>query len=76
MFQNKVLKDIITAPWYCCDADIYRDLKITAVAEEIILAAKRHKKRLANHLNKLAFRLFNTEGKLRRLKRTKLTNLM
>lgn len=75
-FQNKVLRDIVNAPWYCHTSDIHCDLQVCTVAEERVLAADRHRLRLANHTNRLATRLLNFEGKFRRLKRTKPSDFM
>ena len=76
MFQNKILRDIIKAPWYCRNSNIHRDLAMTTITKEKILAAKKHKERLSKHQNRLASRFLQTEGKLRHLKRTKPTDLM
>lgn len=71
VFQNKVLRNIVRAPWYCRDADIHRDLRINTVVEEKSLAAEKHKLRLSKHSNRLASRLLQGEGVIRRLKRIK-----
>lgn len=70
-FQNKILRDIIGAPWYCRDMDIHHDLKISTVNKEKITAARRRKQRLSNHLNHLANNLLRSENLTRRQKRTK-----
>ena len=33
-FQNKVLRNIVDAPWYVLNADLQRDLKMEMVAVE------------------------------------------
>lgn len=57
------------------NTDIRKDTNITTVEEEITKAARNHELRLANHRNIEAARLLNTRGQLRRLKRTKPTDL-
>lgn len=71
VFQNKVLRNIVRAPWYCRDADIHRDLRINTIVEERSLAAEKHKLRFSKHSNRLASRLLQREGVIRRLKRIK-----
>ena len=40
-FQNKVLRTIVNAPWYICNADL-RDLDIEEVSKEILKFAATH----------------------------------
>ena len=50
-FQNKVLRNIVNAPWYCRNKDIHRDLGVEDVAKEIQRVAGKHETRLHNHAN-------------------------
>lgn len=42
VFQNKVLRSIVNAPWYCWDVHIHRDLQMKTVEEEPTIIAKKH----------------------------------
>jgi hypothetical protein len=70
-FQNKVLRNIVGAPWYCRNSDIHRDLNIETVANTIKKIANNHEKRLHQHINVEALQLLDTTKLVRRLKRTK-----
>ena len=76
IFQNKVLRGIVNAPWYCRDVHIHRDLRMKTVREERTAAAKNHVKRLSFHPNQLASRLLFPTGTWRRLKRIKPSDLV
>jgi len=68
-FQNKVLRNIVKAPWYIRNDDIHRDLGIPTVEEEIKKTAVRHKQRLAHHINPEILQLLDHQPEVRRLKR-------
>lgn len=70
-FQNKVLRNIVNAPWYIRNTDIHRDLKVEDVESEIKKFAKSHEQRLHQHVNVEAIQLLDTTDIVRRLKRTK-----
>jgi hypothetical protein len=70
-FQNKVLRDIVNAPWYVRNVDLYRDLKMEMVTAEIQRFARRHEARLHHHVNVEAIQLLDNSELLRRLQRTK-----
>ena len=57
-FQNKVLKSIFDAYWYCRNADLYRDLQMEMVTNDIGKSAK-HKERLLHHINVEAIQLLD-----------------
>lgn len=69
--QNKILRDIVNAPWYARNDDIHRDLGVNKVAEAIKQAATNHTHRLQHHINPEASILCNEENYSRRLRRTK-----
>ena len=73
-FQNKILRNVINAPWYIRNSDIHRDLKVPTVTETVASAANRHKQRLQIHAN------IQVQGLLRlpfrRLQRTKFIDLI
>jgi hypothetical protein len=50
-FQNKVLRNIVGAPWYVKNADLHRDLKMEMVTAEIKRFARKHEERLLHHDN-------------------------
>jgi hypothetical protein len=41
-FQNKVLRNIVDAPWYSRNADLHRDLKMEMVMAEIRWFTRKH----------------------------------
>lgn len=70
-FQNKVLRNIVNAPWYCRNSDILRDLDMETVANTIKRFAKSHEERLHQHVNIEALQLLDNTELTRRLKRVK-----
>lgn len=70
VFQNKVLRDIVNAPWYARNKNIHRDLKIETVEAEIKNFAQKYEARLHDHVNIEAIQLLEP-SQLRRLKRSK-----
>lgn len=70
-FQNKVLRDIVDAPWYIRNDDLHRDLKVNHVTNEIKKIARSHHNRLHSHVNVEAAQLINNDGITRRLIRVK-----
>lgn len=71
VFQNKVLRSIVNAPWYSRNEDIRRDLNVESVSAEIARFAKKHEDRLHQHVNLEALQLLDNTCLVRRLKRTK-----
>jgi hypothetical protein len=70
-FQNKVLRNIVDAPWYVRNDKIHRDLKIPTVIEEIKTFATRHEERLHGHINPEVLQILDNTNMERRLKRVK-----
>lgn len=70
-FQNKVLRNIVDAPWYIRNSDLHRDLEVEPVTCEIQKFARKHEERLHNHENVEAIQLLDNRNIVRRLKRTK-----
>lgn len=68
--QNKILRDIVNAPWFIRNRDIHRDLKIPTIEDEIRKTAHRHQHKLQEHVNTEVRSLIGSQGQ-RRLKRTK-----
>lgn len=68
-FQNKVLRNIVNAPWYVRNSDLHRDLKIPLVEEVIRKHALKHRERLTQHVNTEASRLVRNQFTIRRLRR-------
>jgi hypothetical protein len=68
LYQYKVLKCIVNAPWYVRNSD-HRDLGIETVTDITAKFAKSHEKRLQIHINIEASRLLNVNNTTRRLKR-------
>ena len=70
-FQNKVLRNIVNAPWYVRYKDIHRDMQISIDADEIKKMAVWHQDRLQHHTNAEALHLLDNQLLVQRLKRTK-----
>lgn len=70
-FQNKVLRNMVSAPWYVRNSDLHRDLEIPIVSDEIKKYAIKHKTRLEGHINIEASKLLLSSNINRRLKRTR-----
>ena len=70
-FQNKILRDIVNAPWYVRNTDLHRDLNMKMFTAEIRRFASKHEERLLHHNNVEAIQLLDTREIQRRLKRTK-----
>ena len=50
-FQNKVLRDIVNAPWCIRNTDLHRDLNMEMVTAVIRRFARKHEARLHQHVN-------------------------
>jgi len=74
--QNKVLRNIVDAPWYIRNADIQRDLQKEMVKNEIGKFSKKHEERLLHHINVEAIQLLNNSELVLRLKRKNLFELV
>lgn len=75
-FQNKVLRNIVNAPWYIRDKDLHRDLKMETVHNVITSTANAHHMRLIGHVNVETKILLNTDDHPRRLCRQKPSDLV
>jgi hypothetical protein len=71
IYQNKLLKCIVNAPWYVRNGGLHRDLGIETVTDIIPKFAKSHEKRLQDHINIEESRLLNVNNITRRLKQKK-----
>jgi hypothetical protein len=71
VFQNKVLRDIVDAPWYYRNDHLHRDLKIPTIKQEIQRFVERHERRLHNHVNTKVLQPLDNTNLNRRLKRIK-----
>ena len=49
--NNKVLRNIVNAPWYVRNGDIQRDLRINTVDSVVKKFARSHEDRLHQHVN-------------------------
>ena len=70
-FQNKVLREIVNAPWYIRNTDLHRDLNMENVRTAIRRFARKHEARLHQHVNVEAIQLLDNSALVRRFKRTK-----
>lgn len=70
-FQNKVLREIVKAPWYIRNDDIHRDLGIPTIEAETRSFARKHRNRLIGHTNNTVLQILDESNLLRRLQRTK-----
>jgi hypothetical protein len=61
-YQNKVLKCIVSAPWYVRNSDLHRHLRIKMVADINSKFAKSHEKRLQDHNSIEVSRLLNVNN--------------
>jgi len=68
-FQNKILRNIVDAPWYIRNADLHRNLQLEMVTNETGMFAKKHEERLLHHVNVEAIQLLDNSELLRKLKR-------
>lgn len=73
-FENKVLRQIVSAPWYVPNEIIRNDLEIPSVEDVIRSRRRSYAVRLLNHPNPLARVLLNGLGSTR-LKRMRLPRL-
>jgi hypothetical protein len=69
--QNKILRNIVKAPWYIRNNDLHRDLEVDVVSSEILRLAQKHEERLHLHENVEAIQLLDNMGIVRRLQRKK-----
>lgn len=74
-FQNKVLRNIVNAPWCIRNSDLHRDLKIPLVKDEIRNYARKHRERLSQHVNVEASQILRNQRTTRRLRRVIPTDL-
>lgn len=51
MFQNKVSRIIVDAPWFIRSKDLHRDLKLQLVSDVLEDQAIKHSHRLRSHEN-------------------------
>lgn len=70
-FQNKVLRNIVDAPWYIRNSNLHRDLEMDTVEQVRAKIAAGHELRLHHHVNVEAIQLLDNTGLVRRLKRIK-----
>lgn len=74
-FQNKVLRNMVNAPWYIRNLDLHRDLEIPSVMEVVRKYAHKHRARLSQHVNAEASQLIENQPAIRRLQRVIPTDL-
>jgi hypothetical protein len=70
-FQNKVLRNMVTAPWYITNNDLRRDLLVNFVSSEIQRFVQKHEERLHHHVNIEATQLLDNMDTVHRLQRKK-----
>jgi hypothetical protein len=75
-FQNKVLRNILKAPWHIRNHDLHSDLEVDVVSSEIKSFAQKHEERLHHHENAEAIQLLDNMGIVRRLQRKKTFELV
>ena len=68
-FQNKVLRNIVDAPWYIRNDDLRRDLQMEMVTNEIGKFAKKHEERILHHFNVEAIQLLGNSELVWRIKK-------
>jgi len=60
--QSKILQQLVSAPWYIKNANIYKDLQIPTVSEQIARHTQKYTLKLRNHPNPLASNLLLSRG--------------
>lgn len=75
-FQNKVLRNVVNAPYFIRNSDLHRDLQLETVDIMIAKAARNHEETLHNHQNVQALHLVDNSTTVRRLKRKKPSDLV
>jgi hypothetical protein len=70
-FQNKVLRNIVSAPRYIRNNDLHRDLGVEVVSSEIQRFEQKHKESLHHHENVEVIQLLDNMGIVRSLQRKK-----
>jgi len=70
-FQNRVLRGIVDAARYVRCDNLDKDLCVETVDSVIKKYVQSHEQRLQRHINVEALQLLNSDGLVRRLKRTK-----
>ena len=70
-FQNKLLRHMVSAPWYVRNNDLHRDLQVDVVSNEIQRFTQKHEERLHHHEKAEAIQLLDNMGIVRRLQRKK-----
>jgi hypothetical protein len=75
-FQNKVQRNMVSAPWYVRNSDFHRDLQVNVVSSDIQRFAQKHEGRLHHHENVEAIQLLDNAGIVRRLQRKKTFELV
>jgi len=74
--QNKVLRNIVDAPWYIRNVDLHRNFQMEMVTNETGEFAKKHEERLLHYVKSKAIPLLNNTELVRRLKRKKRFELL
>ena len=70
-FQNKLLRNTVSAPWRIRNSDVHRHLDVDAVSREIQRLAQKHEERLHHHEKDEAIQLLDNMGIVRRLQKKK-----
>jgi len=68
--QNKVLRNIVDATCYFRNTEIYRDIQVEIVTNEIGNFVKNHEERLFDHINVEAIQLLDNSELVRRFKKS------
>jgi hypothetical protein len=70
-FQNRVLRDIVDAPWCIRNDNLHKDLTVETINSVIKKYVQLHEQRLHRHTNVEALQLLDNGDLVRRLHRTK-----
>jgi tRNA U54 and U55 pseudouridine synthase Pus10 len=71
ILYNRVLRDIVDAPWYIRNDNLHKDLTVETINSVIKKYAQRHEQRLHRHTNVEALQLLDNGDLVRRLHRPK-----
>jgi hypothetical protein len=69
--ENKVLRNMVSAPWYIRNNGLHKGLQVDVVSSETQSFAQKHEGRLYHHENVEAIQLLDNMGIVRRLQRKK-----
>lgn len=74
-YQSKLLRKIVSAPWFVSNRTLHQDLNVPTVKEEITKFSEHYMTKLENHPNHLALNLLDNSDTTHRLRRHTILDL-